>query len=222
MSVPPVFSLQHRALGYQRQSVLTDVSLDIVPGERVALLGRSGSGKTTLLRSLRQLQPALSAWCPQQHGLVPMLSVYHNVYMGALSQHSLPYNLLNLLWPLPRPRAEIAALVARVGLTEHLFAPVEKLSGGQQSRTNVARALYQRCPVFLGDEPTAAVDEVQADQLLNLIVQEHQTVVLALHDVTLALKHCTRIIGLQAGRIEIDQPVQSCSVDTLMQLYSDA
>jgi phosphonate transport system ATP-binding protein len=86
----------------------------------------------------------------------------------------------------------------------------------------VARALYQQRKVFLGDEPTAGLDEVQAAQLLTLITRQHATTVLALHDVALALQHCTRIIGLQNGMIELDQPAQACSAALLHRFYCDA
>ena len=219
MTATVLFDLHQAALGYQGRTVLRDLQLQIRRGERVALLGQSGAGKTTLLRQLRMLAPDAVAWCPQSSGLVPMLSVFHNIFMGRLDQHSLFYNLLNLIRPLQTPREEIAALAAAVGLQPFLFTSVEKLSGGQQSRTALARALYQQRPVFIGDEPVSAVDEVQADQLLQQVCAQHETVVLALHDVELALRHCTRIIGLRNGVIELDQPVAECSATDLRRLY---
>jgi len=219
MTATVLFDLHQVALGYQGRSVLRDLQLQIRRGERVALLGQSGAGKTTLLRQLRTLAPDAVAWCPQSSGLVPMLSVFHNIFMGRLDQHSLFYNLLNLIRPLQKPREEIAALATAVGLQPFLFTSVEKLSGGQQSRTALARALYQRRPVFIGDEPVSAVDEVQADQLLQQVCAQHETVVLALHDVELALRHCTRVIGLRNGVIELDQPAAACSATDLRRLY---
>jgi len=127
-----------------------------------------------------------------------------------------------MMMPQAQPRQEIADILAEVGLQEFLFTSVEKLSGGQQSRTSLARALYQKRDVFMGDEPVSAVDEVQADQLMTLICQRHKTVIVALHDVELALRHCTRIIALRGGVIELDQPVAACSAATLCQLYADA
>jgi len=222
MTSAALFDVQQASLGYQQQAVLSGLSLSIRSGEKVGLLGESGAGKTTLLRHLRTLRPHHVAWCPQHSGLVPMLSVFHNVYMGRLDQHSLPYNLLNLVMPQAQPRQQVAEILAEVGLQEFLFTSVEKLSGGQQSRTSLARALYQARDVFMGDEPVSAVDEVQADMLMSLICQRYDTVIVALHDVALALRHCTRIIGLRAGVIELDQPVADCSATTLCQLYASA
>lgn len=222
MTAAVLFEVQQASLGYQQQAVLSGLNLQIRAGEKVALLGESGAGKTTLLRHLRTLRPQDVAWCPQQNGLVPMLSVFHNVFMGRLDQHSLFYNFANLVHPLARPRQDIANIVADVGLQEYLFTSVEKLSGGQQSRTSLARALYRQRPVFMGDEPVSAVDEVQADQLMALICARHETVIVALHDVELALRHCTRIVGLRGGCIEMDRAVGDCSAAELCQLYASA
>lgn len=219
MTAAVLFQLQQATLGYSGREVLRGVDLQIRRGEKVALLGQSGAGKTTLLRHLRTLCPEQVAWCPQHSGLVPMLSVFHNIFMGRLDRHSVVYNFLNLLHPLAQPRAEIAAVAANVGLQDKLFTSVEKLSGGQQSRASLARALYQQRPVFMGDEPVSAVDEVQADQLLQLICARHETVVVALHDVALALRHCTRVIGLRDGVIELDQAVAGSSAAALCGLY---
>lgn len=220
MNAAVLFDVQQASLGYQQRAILHGLNLRIHAGEKVALLGESGAGKTTLLRHLRTLRPREVAWCPQHSGLVPMLSVFHNIYMGRLDRHSLLYNLANLLHPLQQPRQDIQRIAADVGLQEYLFTSVEKLSGGQQSRTNLARALYQQRAVFIGDEPVSAVDELQADQLMALICARHDTVVVALHDVELALRHCTRIVGLRAGVIELDQPAAGSSAATLCRLYA--
>lgn len=207
-------------MGYAGHAVLHGLDLCIRAGEKVALLGESGSGKTTLLRHLRAARPQQVAWCPQQPGLVPMLSVFHNIYMGRLDRHSFFYNLANLAFPLPTPREEIAMLAVTLGLRDKLFVSVDKLSGGQQSRTSLGRALYQQRPVFVGDEPVSAVDELQADTLLKLISTQHETVIIALHDVELALRHCTRVIGLRAGQVVLDRPRSQVEAADLLALYT--
>lgn len=215
-----LFCLEETTLGYDGRAVLRGCHLRIAAGEKVALLGESGTGKSTLLRHLRAQRPGEVAWCPQPHGLVPALSVFHNIFMGRLDRHPFFYNLLNLVHPLAAPRREIAALAAALGLQEKLFTSVDRLSGGQQSRTALGRALYQQRRIFLGDEPVSAVDEVQAEYLLQQICARHDTVVVALHDVTLALRHCDRIIGLRAGRIALDRPARDCAAATLRELYA--
>lgn len=218
----PAFRLRQTDVGVDGHPVLADVDVCIRAGERVALLGASGSGKTTLLRALRALNATQSAWCPQHSGLVPLLSVFHNIYMGRLDRYSAAYNLLNLVRPTAPRRREITDLAARLGLAEHLWHSVDRLSGGQQGRVNLGRALYQERPIFIGDEPITAVDEHHAHDLLTLICGRHQTVVVALHNVDLALRHCQRIIGLKAGRVVLDEPSDTLCAADLARLYPAA
>lgn len=215
-----LFQLQSASVGYAGQTILQDLHLTIQPGEKIALLGESGAGKTTLLRHLRNLRPQDIAWCPQQPGLVPMLSVYHNIYMGRLDRHSVFHNIANLCYPLPAFRRDVTALAQTLGLHEKLWTSVEALSGGQQSRVNLGRALYQQRAIFVGDEPVSAVDEMLADQLLAHICRQHDTVVVALHDVALALRHCSRIVFLQRGRVLLDQTRNKLDAAALLELYT--
>ncbi|MCP5160871.1 MAG: ATP-binding cassette domain-containing protein [Hahellaceae bacterium] len=220
MNSPAVlFQMEGTSLAYQGREVLRDIRLRVSPGEKVALLGASGAGKSTLLRQLRLQQATQVAWCPQQPGLVPMLSVYHNIYMGRLDVIPWWKNLANLVYPNPVARTAIAAIASQLGIGDQLFTSADRLSGGQQSRVSLGRALYQRRPVFMGDEPVSALDERQADQLLGLMMQQHETAVVALHDVALAMRHCTRIVGLEHGRIQLDCPVSETSEQALLAFY---
>ena len=216
----PVFSLANAELAYEGRVVLNNISLSITPGERVALVGKSGVGKSTLLAALREQQSNSVAWCPQQHGLVPMLSVYQNIYMGGLHRHNTLYNLLNLIKPLAKPLQKVAGLAKQLHLSESLYTPVEALSGGQSQRVAIGRALYQQQAVFLGDEPVSAVDDYQAQELLTLILKKHETLVLALHDVEQALLFCDRIIGLKDGAIVLDAPSSTLKASDFVELYS--
>ncbi len=202
----PVFELTGATLGYNGAPVLKDITLKIEAGERVAFVGPSGAGKSTLLSKLfaqRRLQAAL---VPQEYALVKNLSVFHNVYMGRLDRHSSAYNLLNLMHPLHREVEAVRPVLERLGLEELLGKPVGELSGGQQQRTAVARALFQGGEVLLGDEPVSSVDPLQSRSVLEAINESFPTVVLAMHDVGLALEYTQRLIGLRDGRIQFDLP----------------
>ncbi|MFT6917151.1 MAG: phosphonate transport system ATP-binding protein [Motiliproteus sp.] len=215
----PLFQLSNQSLGYGDSPVLKNLSISITAGEKVALIGTSGSGKTTLLRRLYSHQPQCCALVPQQLGLVPILSVFHNIFMGRLHQHSGLYNLINLLSPRQQPIRQIQALAAKLGLDELLWRSVDQLSGGQQQRAALARALYRNCPIFIGDEPVSSVDEFQSESLLQLINQHHSTVVVALHDRELALNHYQRIIGLKQGQVVLDAPSDQLTADQLAFIY---
>ena len=208
--------------GKDKRVILPRLSLTLYEGERIALLGQSGAGKSTLLNELRHRLDRQAAWCPQHHGLVPQLAVYHNVFMGRLPEHSALANLWNLVRPLRRPWRDVAALCDELGLAGLLRRPVGELSGGQRQRVAIARALYQARPLFLGDEPVASVDPHQALRLLSLIDAHHTTSVVALHQRELALTHFDRVWGLRDGHLMIDAPSHNLTLAELDALYPDA
>jgi len=213
------FALRDVTIGYGGRPVLSVSGLTISDGERVAVVGRSGAGKSSLLRYLHGLAPGRVALIPQDGALVRALSVFHNIYMGQLDRHPLWYNL----WTLVRPgRAEVAGvrrIAAALGLEDKLFEPVETLSGGQQQRTAVGRALFNGGDIVLGDEPVSAVDPHQARSVLAALAEVHHTVVLAMHDVELALAFSDRIIGLCDGAVVLDLPSAGLTPEALAPLY---
>ena len=202
--------------------VLPGLTLTLQVGERVALLGQSGSGKSTLLVELRARLGRQAAWCPQHHGLVPTLAVYHNIFMGRLPEHSTLAGLWNLIRPLARPWREVGELCALLGLEGLERRPVGQLSGGQRQRVAIGRALYQGRDLFLGDEPVASVDPHQALRLLALIDERHTTSVVALHQRELALTHFDRVWGLRDGRLVINATASELTLADLDALYPDA
>ena len=214
-----LLQLVRQDLGYNREPVLHDVSLAIHAGDRIALVGESGAGKSTLLAALQARLLDRAALIPQNPGLVASLSVFHNIYMGRLQQNATWYNLVNLAWPRRREVAAIRPLVERLGLEDKLFEPAGSLSGGQQQRVGVCRAIHQGGALVLGDEPVSAVDNHQARTVLGALHEQFETVILAMHDVDLALRYASRIIGLKGGRIALDQPNDGLSAGDLDFLY---
>jgi phosphonate transport system ATP-binding protein len=182
-------------------------------------MGRSGAGKSTLLGLLYAQRPADVALVPQASALVKPLSVFHNVYMGRLDRHSTAYNLRNLVWPAASRVAEVRGVLESVGLEAEIFKAAGALSGGQQQRTSVARALYNGRPILIGDEPVSALDRIQGSEILSLIGRRHETLVLALHDVHLALGHAGRIVVIEQGRKIIDEPSSALTVNDLLRHF---
>lgn len=215
-----VFELKSASLRYKDVEVLSNINLSINAGEHVALLGKSGAGKSTLLNTLYQQQQAYCALVPQNVALVEALSVFHNVYMGQLNQHNTLFNLLNLFWPQRKPVEKVRQLLKLVELDEILFSCTGELSGGQKQRVAIARALFQGNQVLLGDEPISALDSVLAGKVMQLLHDQHETVVLAMHDVDMALCFADRIIGIKNGSIAIDQPAKNVTADDLQFLYA--
>jgi phosphonate transport system ATP-binding protein len=205
---------------YNGKEVLIDINLTIRSGEHVALVGKSGAGKSTLLALLYAQRSMECALIPQDSGLVKNLSAFHNTYMGSLRRHSTWYNLVNLIRPLSREIGQVKTILERLQIGEKLFAPVAELSGGEQQRVCVARALFQRARVLIADEPVSALDIKQSNNVLSVIRETHETAVLALHDIALALRHSDRVIGLRDGRIALDARARGLSSTDLHFLYS--
>lgn len=214
-----LLDLHDESVGFAGQPVLRGIGLRVSRGERLAIMGRSGAGKSTLLNLLYARLPSEAALVPQAAALVAPLSVFHNVYMGRLDRHPAWRNLRVLAWP---ARAEVAAVrdvLDTVGLADKLFARAGTLSGGQQQRASIARALYNGRPVVIGDEPVSALDRHQGSAVLRRMAGAHATMILALHDVPLALEYASRIVVLEAGRIALDAPAASLREADLARFY---
>jgi phosphonate transport system ATP-binding protein len=217
--VTPLVDLRKASAGYAGRAVLHDIDLTINAGERVAVMGRSGAGKSTLLNLLYDRLADRVALIPQAAALVKTLSVFHNVYMGRLDRHPTWYNLRTLAFPARREVAEITDVLDLVGLSDKLFERAGTLSGGQQQRTSVARALYNGRPIVIGDEPVSALDRVQGAEILGKLCARHDTAILAMHDIPLALAHTDRVVVIEEGRIVLDAPSRAVAPADLVPYY---
>ncbi len=224
MSAPSVMTkLSNETLGWGDAPVLRDVTLDVNTGERIALLGRSGTGKSTLLGALRERIETTThraALVPQDLGLVPQLSVFHNVYMGRLDDYGTLRNLGTLIYPRASDRAEIGAILASVGLNDMQRKSAETLSGGQRQRVAIARALYRGGEIVFADEPVSAVDVTQGHRLIEHLHQSFSTSIMALHNVDLARAHATRVIGLRGGKVAFDLAATDLTDKQVQELYA--
>jgi len=214
-----LFRLNNEDLGYDGGAVLRGISITVSAGERLALVGESGAGKSTLLSVLQSRYNGNTALIPQESGLVRSLSVFHNVYMGSLHRHSTAYNLLNLVWPRQQEIRRIRPIAERLGLGDKLFDRAGELSGGQQQRTAICRAILQGGDAVLGDEPVSATDQHQSRVIMTALAATFETVILAMHDVDLALEFSTRIIGIKDGGIALDAPAGDLTRSDLDFLY---
>jgi len=243
---PGAASLLLRAAGrrFGDLAALSQVTLRVAPGERVALLGPSGAGKSTLLAlcggalfategevqvlgeepallppaRLRALRARVGT-VHQQLQLVPQASVLENVLMGALGRRS--WLSLAAAPFRRRDREAVAAVLGRVGLAGKLHQRLDRLSGGEQQRVAVARVLWQDPEVWLADEPFASVDPERSAQVVRLLVEAAQgrTLVLSTHQLEPVLPHFPRIVGLRGGRLLFDKPREEVTPDDLARLY---
>ncbi|VAW66361.1 hypothetical protein MNBD_GAMMA10-1554 [hydrothermal vent metagenome] len=223
-----MLELNRASITYKNKAALSNITLSIAQGQKLAIIGHSGSGKSSLLKLLyneREKHKKSTALIPQEYALVKNLCVFHNVYMGQIHRHATWYNLLNLVKPLKQPIAEASDILESLQLGDKLFEPVAQLSGGQRQRTAIARALMHSANitgnVLLADEPVSSLDETQSKSIMQLLCKEFETIVFSLHDIDLALEFCDRIIGLEQGRITIDASTENLNRTELLKLYGE-
>ncbi len=207
-------------IGTERLHVLRDLDLAVEQGEMVAVVGASGVGKSTLLHLLGGLDRMDSGSVSVGDRNIAQLSdaelvSFRNKHIGFVFQfhHLLPeFNALeNAEMPLRIARVPTAeareragAVLQRLGLGDRLTHRPTMLSGGEQQRVAVARALVTAPLVLLADEPTGDLDEKTADSLHELLREIHRegslTSVIATHNLRLAAS-CDRILRLEGGRL---------------------
>ena len=210
------------ASGGRGVDVLTDVSLDVPAGQFLAIAGPSGSGKSTLLGLIAGLdQPTAGrievagvdvtaldedglarfrrdhvGYVFQSFHLLPTLTAQENV--------AVPFELAGEA----DADARAAARLAEVGLAERAHHYPVQLSGGEQQRVAVARAMARRPALLLADEPTGNLDSATGKQIIELLVGMNRrlgnTLVLVTHDAALAA-HADRVVTLRDGRIVSDE-----------------
>lgn len=205
--------------GAARVHILKDINLHIGTGEAIGLIGPSGSGKSTLLMVMAGLEradsgsvtvagenltrldeDALARFRGRKVGIV--FQSFHLIpTMTALENVAVPLELAGAADAQERAREELAA----VGLSERLDHYPAQLSGGEQQRVAVARALAPTPAIVVADEPTGNLDEDTGKQIVNLLFEGHArrgtTLVLVTHDAALA-RRCGRVVRLRSGHID--------------------
>ncbi|MBN7769047.1 ATP-binding cassette domain-containing protein [Marinobacter daepoensis] len=204
---------------FDGERVIGPLSFSVQKGEHVGLVGKSGAGKSTLIRLLYDRLDGEASLIPQNLGLVNALPVFHNVFMGQLDQHPSWYNTVTLVRPFRRDKDAVRTLLRELGIPEKLWVPTAALSGGQRQRVAIARAIYRQAPTLLADEPISALDGPMAWQVMAMLTQQFATSIVALHDVEMALAHCSRIIGIQDGQIALDAPASQLTTADISELY---
>ena len=204
----------------QRLRVIRDLDLQVEQGEMVAIVGASGAGKSTLLHllggldrpdsgevrvgdaSLSQIADAELVAFRNRH--VGFVFQFHHLLpeFSAVENAEMPLRIARVKTGEARPRA--TGLLTRVGLGERLEHRPGMLSGGEQQRVAVARALVMQPSLLLADEPTGDLDETTADALHHLLREMHAefglTAIIATHNPRLA-QQCDRILRLEGGSL---------------------
>lgn len=228
----PLFHLSSVSVHFGRTTsavqALTDVTLSIHAGERVALVGANGSGKSTLLRLLHALAHPTAGDVTREPGTRQAM-LFQRPHLFRMSVQA---NVALGLWLRGTPWGEAKTLalvaLARVGLTELALRSARKLSGGQQQRVALARAWATQPQVLLLDEPTASLDP-HAKREVEALIDEFakrgpgaMTLVFASHNLGQVKRLASRVIYLEHGRVLADLPVEDFFAGSLLQQHYPA
>ena len=206
--------------------VVDHVSLEVGAGEFIGLIGPNGAGKTTLLRaalgllphqgrsSLAALAPRAraraAAFLPQGREIAWRVSVADLVALGRA-----PWGEAS-----DPGHPAVQAALARMGISAFAARPATELSGGEQARALIARALAQDTPLLIADEPGAGLDpeaQIRMMQVFAGLAREGRSVIASVHDLGLAARHCTRLIVMSRGQLVADGPVSAVLRDELIE-----
>ncbi len=235
-----MLSVKSLTVNYGPIPALVNISLDVNPGEIVALIGPNGAGKTTLIRAVSGVVPVSAgsifvsgynvlklsfaqrarylAVVPQARDLPSVFTVWQTVlmgrtpYLGWLGQANAA-DRLRVRWALER--TQILPLAER---------RVHELSGGEQQLVLLARALAQESPIMLLDEPTAHLDLKHQSNLLDqvraLVDEQHLAVLMAMHDLNLVSLYADRVALLANGQMRVlGTPQEVLSAQYLNEVY---
>ena len=189
--------------------VVDKVTLALEPGDFLGLIGPNGSGKTTLMRaalgilehegssSLAALSQSdrakQAAWLPQIREIAWGLSVRDLVGLGRL-----PFG------PIQKNDAHVEAAIIKMDLGAFSDRIATQLSGGEQARVLIARALAQDTPILMADEPTASLDpanQISTLKIFSDLAQDGKGIMSSIHDLGLAVRYCTKLALLDRGKL---------------------
>ena len=225
---------------------LHNINMEIAAGEFISVIGPSGSGKSTLLRTVNRLIDVSDGeicldgenitsiggkklravrrkvgMIFQNYNLVYRLSVLQNVLHGYLGYLDGIKGILGIYHEEEKLRA--ISLLEEMGLGAFCYNRAADLSGGQKQRVGIARAIMQRPKIMLADEPIASLDPSSAKNIMDILaglVKERQiTCIVNLHQLEVAKKYSTRIIGLSKGTIVFDGKPEELTDAVVEKIY---
>jgi len=228
----PVIALRDVSVGYHDKAAICAINLTVNSGEVVAVIGPNGSGKSTLVRGILGLAPVLdgelrlfgtpAARFGQRHriGYVPQRHTVGGAIPSTIEEVVGSGRLVHRRWfsrASAADRVAVAEAIAAVGLADRRRAMVATLSGGQQRRVLIARALAGRPEVLIMDEPTAGVDAESQHALVHTLlglVRRGLTLIVVTHEIEPLRPVLSRVVTLSGGRLIGDTPLPHAGIGT--------
>lgn len=217
-----------------------NISLTIGDGETVAIVGVSGAGKSTLLRCINRLIEPTSGQviidgedisnCSEKKARLirrkmGMVFQTFNLLLRLPAIKSVLMGRLGYTYRYGKADMEIALdCLRKVGMEDLAYRRADRLSGGQQQRVGVARALAQQPSIILGDEPVSNLDPTRKREIMDLLsaIQKERgmTLVVSLHDIDLAKKYASRIIGMVKGEVVFDGKPEELDDEKIIEIFA--
>ncbi|MCL2235729.1 MAG: ATP-binding cassette domain-containing protein [Defluviitaleaceae bacterium] len=222
-----MISIKGLEVNYGNQLALSVDDLHIGAGEKICLIGKSGSGKSTMLEcifGLREYEGEINrniqniSLSLQKSDLIPNFTVKTNILMGRFGGRSFFRNLASICKHEPM----VDEVLESLNIPEKKNQYVKNLSGGEQQRVLLARALYEEKAVYLLDEPTSALDVANSRNAIETLLSNKAdcTVMCAIHNLSL-ISFFQRIIVMKGGKIVLDDAVANINVEDMGAYFDD-
>jgi ABC-type Mn2+/Zn2+ transport system ATPase subunit len=219
----PALAVHHLSAGYSDDThIVDDVSFDVQPGERVAIIGPNGAGTSTLFKALVGIIPHTGGEisfhgrdCRSSHDRIGYVPQAHEVdwkFPATVEDVVMMGRVRQLGWFRRAARADwetVREVLAKVGMAQYAKRPIGALSGGQKQRVFIARALAQKTDVLLLDEPFTGVDANAEDEILHaldMLRSQNIAVIVATHDLEMALSRFDKLLLMRRGLIAFGEP----------------
>lgn len=242
-----ILEVKNLLLSYEDNIVLNNLNFNIIEGEFVVILGKSGAGKSSLLRCInklnshqqgeifinkenvlrkkgKQLQKLRKniAFIFQDYNVLDNLYAIDNVLLPFLANKNFFKFMFNSY---TKEEYKLALkYLDKVGLSKETYKKCKYLSGGQKQRVAIAKAICQKPKIILADEPVSSLDQKNSEEIMNLFSilnkKKNITILVNLHDVNLAKKYSSKIIGLKEGKILFYKETEKVTDDEIRELYT--
>jgi len=222
-----MITIQGLEVIYGEQLALSVDKLHVKSGEKICLIGKSGSGKSTLIEcifGLREYKGKIDADIHdisislQKADLIPNFTVKTNILMGCFGGRSFFKNMASVF----RHEPMVDEVLEMLNITKKKEQYVKNLSGGEQQRVLLARALYEQKSIYLLDEPTSALDVANSRNAIDTLLRHKadKTVICAIHNLSL-IGFFERVIVLKDGFIVLDESVANIDIEDMGAYFDD-